>query len=671
MSAVENGNYVQENVCSANNATTPLTTITTTQGTRLIQNNNEQTNAPSLTTTTDDIEIDISEEMEEIRESVYELLSKYPNGVSATHLANLYQERYVQNDSQKLPHNWLDQIKLADEFEIKQVGPIVMIYQRQKHVPSVDNISKTPKLNNNAYQISVLDKDNSDKDMEKIISNISMDDLKKKPVPAPTTFKQKQEYKSSSNSLSNDLDEQAKLGYATYIASNGDIYFKVIENESNVLKLFNEMNIFYLKNAVEYGQLEQSLIKKDEYYAYFDRLAKQTFRILLLEEIKEGCPSVEGRLIDHGMRKPIPIGTIKKLAHQFKVNLISPYSICVDFNKKHGNNVPKGFYNQLIVRGNPMNTPVLIKINLETKDLFTQENVLLKPSSFGDDKGLTLPLSTPSQIAHSSDVGTESNRSTDSGRSTPSISNFRSIIDSCQIKPFELAKMPTEKFMAKLLVFKDPYNITFRLQTMEPIYNYMQDNLIRHSQSQTSPPPANEIKAGAILAASMGPGNWQRVILIKSIPPAQTSNQVPQNLWLVFALDLGIQTTCQERNLRALSDSTKAVDKMLCFRAKLHNIRPIQEAKVSTKAGGTITKKVWNRDDLKQLKTMLFTINSPSAEDPKSNNNSGYSVFNLTPKVDWTTYKKEDAPNLPFVSASITFNGNDLSQYLIDEKLAE
>ena len=48
-------------------------------------------------------DVDVSEEMEEIRESLYDLIkNKFPRGVAADHLANIYTEEYVDVS------NWCD-----------------------------------------------------------------------------------------------------------------------------------------------------------------------------------------------------------------------------------------------------------------------------------------------------------------------------------------------------------------------------------------------------------------------------------------------------------------------------------------------------------------------------------------------------------------------------------
>lgn len=56
--------------------------------------------------------MDVSEEAEEMRELLYELIKNhFPKGVTATHLAEKYKEEYVAcGMGLPLPDNWLQQV---------------------------------------------------------------------------------------------------------------------------------------------------------------------------------------------------------------------------------------------------------------------------------------------------------------------------------------------------------------------------------------------------------------------------------------------------------------------------------------------------------------------------------------------------------------------------------
>ncbi|KAI1717152.1 tudor domain-containing protein [Ditylenchus destructor] len=83
---------------------------------------------------------EISEEIEEVRELLYNLLKDFPAGVTSTFLEEQYEERYVRTGiaSYSLPKDWLRHIKMADEFEVKQLPTFTMIYI-VNHLPAEDN----------------------------------------------------------------------------------------------------------------------------------------------------------------------------------------------------------------------------------------------------------------------------------------------------------------------------------------------------------------------------------------------------------------------------------------------------------------------------------------------------------------------------------------------------
>ncbi|VDN22066.1 unnamed protein product, partial [Gongylonema pulchrum] len=67
--------------------------------------------------------------MEEIRELLYELIkTNFSSGVMVEHLAKIYKESYeTRGLGPPLPSNWLDHVRVAEEFEVVIRGPIVMM----------------------------------------------------------------------------------------------------------------------------------------------------------------------------------------------------------------------------------------------------------------------------------------------------------------------------------------------------------------------------------------------------------------------------------------------------------------------------------------------------------------------------------------------------------------
>ncbi|EJW85676.1 hypothetical protein WUBG_03409, partial [Wuchereria bancrofti] len=85
----------------------------------------------------DNTDLDISDEMEEVRELLYELIkTNFSSGVMVEHLAKIYKESYeTRGLGPLLPDNWLDHIRVAEEFEVVNRGPIAMVYTRQRDAP--------------------------------------------------------------------------------------------------------------------------------------------------------------------------------------------------------------------------------------------------------------------------------------------------------------------------------------------------------------------------------------------------------------------------------------------------------------------------------------------------------------------------------------------------------
>ncbi|VDO76270.1 unnamed protein product [Haemonchus placei] len=82
--------------------------------------------------------MDVSEEMEEVRELLYEMIKKnFPMGVSSSHLAQKYHEEYVSKGlGRELPEDWLVQVAEAEEFEAQTRGPLTILFVRLSNTTS-------------------------------------------------------------------------------------------------------------------------------------------------------------------------------------------------------------------------------------------------------------------------------------------------------------------------------------------------------------------------------------------------------------------------------------------------------------------------------------------------------------------------------------------------------
>ncbi|KAI6214589.1 hypothetical protein M3Y94_00286300 [Aphelenchoides besseyi] len=66
-------------------------------------------------------ELDLDDEIEEVRELLYDIAKNSTNGVDSVQLAAEYERQFVQTGiGRPLPAAWLRYIKVADEFEVRQ-----------------------------------------------------------------------------------------------------------------------------------------------------------------------------------------------------------------------------------------------------------------------------------------------------------------------------------------------------------------------------------------------------------------------------------------------------------------------------------------------------------------------------------------------------------------------
>ncbi|KAH7699660.1 tudor domain-containing protein, partial [Aphelenchoides avenae] len=93
------------------------------------------------------------EEAEQIIEFVYDIVKDYPTGITSAFLEEQYDKRFVQcGIARKLPKNWLRYVKMADEFEVRQVSTFTMLY-----IVSKDTIPKLPVLSDLTIDHSKVD----------------------------------------------------------------------------------------------------------------------------------------------------------------------------------------------------------------------------------------------------------------------------------------------------------------------------------------------------------------------------------------------------------------------------------------------------------------------------------------------------------------------------------
>lgn len=71
----------------------------------------------------------INDEIEEIRELLYDIVKDFPTGITSTFLEEEYKKRFVHDGLAKpLPANWLNLLRHAEEFQVRDVSMYTLLY---------------------------------------------------------------------------------------------------------------------------------------------------------------------------------------------------------------------------------------------------------------------------------------------------------------------------------------------------------------------------------------------------------------------------------------------------------------------------------------------------------------------------------------------------------------
>ena len=128
------------------------------------------------------------EEIEEVRELLYNLLKDYPTGATSTFLEELYKKNYVDTGiARPLPAEWLRYIKQADEFEVKSLSNFTMLY-----IVNVDSSSQSvvwsPDEEKSTNQVLDSLNKNDDFNINEIVVKFSnLEPMSLASMPAPAT----------------------------------------------------------------------------------------------------------------------------------------------------------------------------------------------------------------------------------------------------------------------------------------------------------------------------------------------------------------------------------------------------------------------------------------------------------------------------------------------------
>uniref|UniRef100_A0A158Q8N7 Tudor domain-containing protein n=1 Tax=Elaeophora elaphi TaxID=1147741 RepID=A0A158Q8N7_9BILA len=463
--------------------------------------------------------------MEEVRELLYELIkTNFSSGVMVEHLAKIYKESYeTRRLGPLLPDNWLDHIRVAEEFEVVSRGPITMVYTRQRDAPPLIiepscnplNITKglaSPKSKETA-RIRLTDRELAQQ-MKSILSF--------EPIICPSTV----------SVIVVKCDEEL-----------ADVYVQLAGTRNNYELLQSAMDSHYEEQSSGESVTEPEI---GGVYAVREPDGHWYRALLKVPEYFT--------LLDNGRIAQVNGATIRRLRAEYALPRIYPiYAFIVTLDKKC-DNAPS-----LCILRTACDTQLPLPLRFISAYI---ENGLVKYS------------------VQSSIVWIKDRKEHDQNviKVIPASPQYSVTDGGVELVAMELSDMPKKRFAAHILAVFDADNISIRQCSFDPIPDYINSAVKRDSLAQPSPPPFSELIPGRFYAAKLRPdSNWERVQLLG--PSA-----VDADCFRVYAVDIGLFGIVRKSNMRHLK-TPNGLRKILMAKCKIAGIKPKNGSEVWSREG--------------------------------------------------------------------------------------
>ncbi|KAM3722873.1 hypothetical protein ACO02O_06170 [Dirofilaria immitis] len=469
-------------------------------------------NMPQTIFDKDSTDLDISDEMEEVRELLYELIkTNFSSGVMVEHLAKIYKESYETTGlGPLLPNNWLDHIRVAEEFEVVNRGPIVMVYTRQRDAASLIIESSSNSLNITKGLASPKSKETArirltDRELAQQMKSI----LSFEPIICPSTV----------SVIVMKCDDDST-----------DIYVQLASTKNNFELLRSAMDSYYEEQASGEPVTEPEVggiyaIRESDGHWYRALLKVPEYFILL----------------DNGRIMYAKNATTRRLRAEYALPRIYPiYAFIVTLDKKY-DNAPS-----LCILRTACHTQ--LPLPLRFISAYT-ENCLVKYN------------------VQSSIVWIEDRKEQEQNVIKVIPPQYPVSAGEVELVAMELNEMPKKRFAAHILAVFDANDISIRQCSFDPIPDYILSAVKRDSLAQSSPPPFSELIPGRFYAAKLHPdSNWDRVRLLGP-------STIDADCFRVYAVDIGSFGIVRKSNIRHLR-IPNGLRKILMAKCKIAGIKP-------------------------------------------------------------------------------------------------
>ncbi|CAB3402694.1 unnamed protein product [Caenorhabditis bovis] len=564
-------------------------------------------------------DMDDSEEMEEIREVLYEMIKKnFPMGVAATHLAEKYHEEYVEKGlGRELPEDWLQQVTAAEEFEAQTRGPITILFVRLSNTSSF----KRPPINSVNVRVISTDREPTTEELNK---------LKHRKETEPL------EHAKTLSKLSSSLKESNKV---------------LVVSADSPLR-------FFIRASIDENQFERIGATLAEYYAQELPPSPLDSRVAIYQIICGGAYALQDssgswfrviakepphagmvlcHFVDVGVCEKFPVAAIRLLppaGHPVMSVGSMAREVRLDISDQEALNLSNRFIELTFGQNTSgVQSPLSLTVSnsfgkgndneIPTVDLRNEQN-----------QSITELLKKPTGIIKlSSPVSTSSNKKSDAknGNTPPS-----TVLTNCSfdkhavIEPMSISQMPSSPFPANAIFAAGPADISLRQLSLDPMPDYMYAKL-KEECAVAESKLNSEPEFGAFYAAIID-NRWERVQCIRS-------SKIDRQAYCVYLLDVGAFQYVRKEAMRKLN-ATSPFKKMLMFKCKIANIKPI--------AGD-----VWSRDAHEAVREFFeAACGEPVIVEP-------------TPNSSWTQWKQLNAPAVPLCEAKLSCCGRDIGEWLI------
>lgn len=485
-----------------------------------------------------DADMDISEEMEEIRELLYETIkNRFPRGVAADHLAKIYKEDYVDCGlGPELPSNWLSQVKAAEEFEAQSRGPLTILFVRLHNGPTKKRILAADSGVVTPSPIVSIGKETN-------------------PIHSPIQL-------AAMLSLSKESINAGSRVIVVAFTHASDFYIRLESSHDELVQLKKHLKSEYSSS----GGLRSEDVVVNGAYALKDSEGEH-FRVIALSPATLSS-SVQCFFVDIGVRGSFPLSNLRHLNSQ-SVHICCTLATRVRLSiAKEGVSALRHILFTRNEKGESTPTPFEVA-SIDEEDRSGCRLVQMKDlNGKGVDQLLTEYLQAEKENKSAEECGEESRLP--SHLTLPPIGSVNDFDSWMEMEAMAVEGMPRRAFLSSAIFASGPGEISLRQASLDPMPDYLYDRLNEECND-----PASALSGlpqpGRFYAANVN-GVWQRVQCVRS-------SKIDPSTFLVYLVDVGAFHYSRPSAIRRLN-SLSPFKKMLIFKCKLFGVSPMGGAEV-------------------------------------------------------------------------------------------